>query len=76
MLDSIPQQQRQDSIALASAVLGLDVKELVTTDHHKALNQTEITQPLLLLSHYLHFRKDYHHKTLNQQDWMIGHSLG
>jgi malonyl CoA-acyl carrier protein transacylase len=39
------------------------------------MNQTEVTQPLLLFSHYLHFQQNHAHSP-TPDDFMIGHSLG
>ena len=40
------------------------------------MNETEVTQPLLLLSHYLHFQSSNYDERLISTDYMIGHSLG
>ena len=49
---------------------------MATTDSKGLINQTEVTQPLLLLSHYLHFKTKGYDQKLNSHDFMIGHSLG
>lgn len=56
MLNSIPPPLRTDTLQKASSWLGLDLEEIVTEDQGKVINQTEITQPLLMLSHWLHFK--------------------
>ena len=76
MFGSIPEKDREEGVAVAREAIGIDLGEVAATDEKNRINQTEITQPLLLLSHYLHFRKDRYHLTLEQDDWMIGHSLG
>jgi malonyl CoA-acyl carrier protein transacylase len=76
MLQHIPEQLREEHVSRASKLLGVDLAEITNTDEHNQIGQTELTQPLLLLSHYLHFRKENYHETLSKDDWMIGHSLG
>ena len=57
-----------------SESVGLDLEEIGTTDTHNQMNQTHITQPLLVLAHYLIFKqKNY---DIMKGDMMIGHSLG
>ncbi len=76
MLNSIPDSLKEETLIKASILLDLDIKEILTEDKSKKINQTEITQPLLMLSHYLHFKSSGFHEDLSQSDWMIGHSLG
>lgn len=66
----------EELVRQAGERVGVDLREVATTDEGNRINQTEVTQPLLLLSHYLHFHSANHHLTLSPQDYMIGHSLG
>jgi malonyl CoA-acyl carrier protein transacylase len=69
-------QQWEQLVREGGQRVGVDLREVATTDVANRINQTEVTQPLLVLSHYLHFHSANHHLTLSPQDYMIGHSLG
>lgn len=56
MFSALPESDTREALALAGDLLGLDLAEIASLDKGKLINQTEITQPLLLLSHLLHFK--------------------
>lgn len=37
-------------------IINIELDEVAKTDTQNIINQTEVTQPLLLLSHYFHFQ--------------------
>jgi len=76
MLDHIPSSLRNEAVQVGKEVLGIDLYEVATTDSKNLINETEITQPLLLLSHYLEFHNHQYNHKLSSHDYMIGHSLG
>ena len=59
----------------ASVKLGIDFEEIASTDKHNLINETQITQPLLLLTHYLLFKFQGEYE-LRETDTLLGHSLG
>lgn len=54
MMDSVLEKYPDinNSFAIASDILGYDLLEIITSDPEEKLNQTEITQPALLVSAY------------------------
>lgn len=69
----------RDAFAEASDVLHYDLWDLIQNDPENKLNQTEYTQPAMLVSDvaiYRVFQKQYSEKFSNPFAFMAGHSLG
>jgi len=65
----------KETFSEASKVLGYDLWELCQTGEQEKINQTEITQPLMLTSSVALWRV-WQQKGGAQPAWMAGHSLG
>lgn len=77
MLSDIAEQNVEvtDTFAEASEVLGYDLWDLVQTGEQEAINQTEVTQPLLLSASVSLWRLWKAHEGA-EPSVMAGHSLG
>jgi [acyl-carrier-protein] S-malonyltransferase len=73
LYEAYPQIQHQ--FARASDVLELDLMEMVTSDPHNQLNQTQYTQPALLTTSVAIWEL-WKEKSKLRPTYMAGHSLG
>lgn len=73
LYETYPQIQHQ--FARASDVLELDLMEMVTSDPHNQLNQTQYTQPALLTTSVAIWEL-WKEKSKLRPTYMAGHSLG
>lgn len=77
MMDSVLEKYPEinNSFAIASDILGYDLLETITSDPEEKLNQTEITQPALLVCAYAIW--SVWHKNIDLKPTVLaGHSLG
>jgi [acyl-carrier-protein] S-malonyltransferase len=65
----------EETFSEASEILNYDVWQLVQTDPHQQLNQTQYTQPALLTASVALWRL-WQAQGGHQPDYMAGHSLG
>ncbi|WP_426479153.1 ACP S-malonyltransferase [Chryseobacterium sp. CBSDS_008] len=63
-----------EETALASEILGYDLKQLCLADPDKKLNLTQYTQPALFVVNALAYKEFLKNET--PPDYLIGHSLG
>lgn len=65
----------RDTLAQASAILGYDVTELMKNGPEELINQTALTQPLLLIAGVALYRLLLEQTAIEPQ-YLAGHSLG
>lgn len=56
----------------AKNIVGLDFLEINNEDRGNVINKTEVAQPMIVLSQYLHAKK----YEIQPTDLLIGHSVG
>ncbi len=77
MMDSVLEEYPEinNSFAIGSDILGYDLLQIITSDPEEKLNQTEITQPALLVSAYAIWSV-WQKKNDLKPIVLAGHSLG
>mgnify|MGYP000917390962 CR=1 FL=1 len=73
MLDALKESYGKE-VSRYSKEVGLDFMEMTSSDSANQINKTWVAQPLIVLSQWLHFKHNKY--SLNQNDVLIGHSVG